>query len=478
MEENNKLEDYVDILEIFINHLNSGDKTLLRPKQIKNQFGLDKIPSKTKEYEQKKRSLDRCLEFYSIIKLISIKTDTTMNELGRLDRDRKKRFPPLVERKQLDPYIEYIKDVKKKTLTKDKCKLLNSVGRFRKTVEVWIDSKNKEVDISLLEKLPKYIHPQSNVINRRKDTKEVITLKEKELKENSSNPLRDYPIDNNGFYIINDKLKFKIIKKQKLSFEFFGEKFQNITIDVTKDFKDIENKTKNLSKDTVIIDDKEIVLVDMDDTSVRAEDCNYRLSINEKCDTNNPIQFIIPSDSKIDMFVKFLTKMIDTQFTDDGTYEEDITSPMISTIINSNAFSDINKGFIINTVGKLLVETQNNLNTQNKKVGFYPLPLLIELIESNIKVNIEFENNGNVIKLNNTQMKKIIIKENSFDLHFDNFISMNQIDISQIISIINVDKNFDKKRVDELIEELDNSTYKTTFKNMMNQFAYDDIFEF
>ena len=442
--EKETLEEYVDILEIFINHHNSGRKTLLTPKEIRDGFGVEK--KSDPQYEQKKRSLDRCMEFYSLIKLITIQTDTTDNEINRLVRLKKDRWTPLNERKQLDPYIDFIKTQRKSTLTTNICDLYNTVYRLRKTIEVWIDDNKDEVDEKLIQQLPK--------------------------------PINEYSTDKDGFYVVNPKLKFKKVEKTPLKFEFNGDKFKNIVIDVNKDFKDSDGKKRNLSKDTVIIDSKNITLVDMDDTSVRAEDCLYKLTQSNNCNSN-PINYVIPSNDKIDLFVDFIDRLIDRKINDDGTYDYDIsTHPIVSTVIQSNAFG-LETDFVCKTLGKLLIERQNTINTQNNRV-IYTLPLLIEIIGSNNKIDIEFENYGNNIKLQNTQINQITIKENSFDIIFDNFISMNQSDILQIKSITNSDingLNDDYEKLKELVNGLDEK-YKLTFRNILMLFSYDDVFEF
>ena len=483
--EKETLDEYESILRIFITHYNNGSKTPLTPKEIKNHFGIGK--KSDSEYEQKKRSLDRCMEFYSLIKLISIYTDTTMNEINRLKRIRKKHSYkitntitkekrtisiPLHERKELDPYIEYVGNIRKKTLTKNECDLYNTVGRFRKTKKIWIDDKDNEIDEDILKGLPKYIHPNTNIIFSTKDTSEEKKEKEKNLNENCLNPLRKYPTDKNGFFVINEKLKFKQIEKKLLSFEFIGNKFKNIDIDVNKDFTDNENKKRNLLKDVIIIDNEKVTLVDIADTSVRAEDCLYRLNQPNKCNSN-PINYVIPADDKIDLFVDFLDRMIDRKINDDGVYNRNITSRLVSTVINSNAFG-FQTNFVAETVGKLLIEKHNKLKIQ------YTLPLLIEIIESKNKIDIEFKNNGNNIKLQNTQIKQITVKENSFDLVFDNFISMNQSDILQIKSITNSNENelsSDYYKLKELVNELDEK-YKLTFEFIMMEFDYKELFEF
>ncbi len=462
--EEETLNEYVDVLEIFLN--NRANKIPLTPKEIKSEFIMAK--SKTPEYEQKKRSLDRILEFYSLIKLVTIQTDTTMNEVSRLDRIRKKRLLPLDERKQLIPYIDYIKTKIKLTSTKDECKKYNMVGRFRKPIQVWVDSHGDVIDENIIKSLPKYIHPTENVKISSEST-------EKKLLSICENPLKNYPM-NNGFYVINEKLKFKYVNKQSLTFEFYGDKFQNIDINISEDFIDNENNVKNLSKDIVNINNKNITLIDMEDISVRAEDCKYRLNFKNKCEST-PIEYVIPLKDKLPMFVDFLDRMIDRKINEDGDYDYDIsTHEIVSTVIKSNAFG-FQTDFVAKIFGKLLIEKQNLSNSYKEEI-VYPLPLLIEIIESKTKINIEFENYGNKIKLQNVQMNQIVIKENSFDIIFDNFTSMNQSDISQIKSIKNSDNNEflnDYKKLKELVNELDEK-HKSNFDLIMKDFESIDIF--
>ena len=73
----------------------------------------------------------------------------------------------------------------------------------------------------------------------------------------------------------------------------------------------------------------------------------------------------------------------------------------------------------------------------------YPLDFLIQIIESKCNVNIEFENFGNILKIKNTKINKIVVSDNSFDLYLENFISQSHTDISQI------------KRIDKCMNELD-----------------------
>ncbi|MFW3405627.1 hypothetical protein ACN9JU_01940 [Aliarcobacter butzleri] len=450
---NTNLEEYVDVLEILINHYNSNDTHLLSHPTLRDSYGYGERNSD--DYEQRKRSFERCLNFFSQIKLLTIYTDTTQNEIDRLGRVRIYRYTPLDERKQLDPYIQYIKDERKSNTYKitlndgsevdDICKKFNMVRKYIKTVEMWVDGDNDEVDENILKQLPKYIDEEKN-------------------------PLKEYPTQK-GYHIINDRLKLKRVEKERLTIEFFGEKFQNITTDMESDFTDKDGNVRNLSDDTVFIDSKTIGIVDFDDINVRVDDCLYRLNKKDNCIENNPIEFNLPSNTKVDLFVKFLMKNIDKKQNEDEELNEDLTDPFISSVVNSNAFGD-NKGFVSQTIGKLILFNHNNMNINNKTEGYYPLGVLIQIIESGNSIDIEFENFGNNLILQNTTIKKIVVNENSFDLHFDNFVSQNHTDISQIKKIDNHSEDGFRNDVDKVIELINglDGKYKEYFEK-----EFDDL---
>lgn len=434
-----KLNDYVNILEIFIDHYKSRRKTLLTPKEIKEQFGVGKRSNS--DYERKKRTLDRCMEFYSFIKLITIQTDSTLNEENRLSRIRKNRLFPLEERKQLNPYIEFISNERINHTTDDECLKYNLVGRFKRFNEMYVDDNNEEY------------------------TEKELELLQTQLPKK----IEEYPKDDKGFHTIKFKsgteYKIKRVEKQSTKYEMYGEKFQNIETDMEIDFIDSNGIKRNLSKDKVIIENKDIKVCDFDDIYVRAEDCLYSLTQQNECNDDIPIEFKIPSNDKINMFVKFIDGMISKNLTEDGQYDMDLTDTLISTVINSNAFG-LQTDFVTQTIGKLTIFNHNNSNISNKTEGYYPLYILIQIIESGNSIDIEFENSGNNLKLQNTKLKKIVINENLFDLHLDNFMSQNHTDISQIKKITNhsedeLRNNVDK--VNELINGLDNR-YKEYFE--------------
>ena len=452
--DSDKLNDYVEILEIFINHYKNGRITPLTPKEIKKKFDVGK--SSDPQYEQRKRVLDRCMEFYSFIKLITIQTDSTLNEQNRLNRIKKNRWKPLNERKKLDPYIQFIKDERKNNTIKDNCLKYNLVGRYRKLNKVFIDENNDEY------------------------TERELELFQTQLPKD----FKKYPKDKKGFYTIEFKsgtiYKIKEVEKQPLTFEMFGEKFQNISTDMEKDFIDTNKNKRNLSDDNVKIENTIIDVCDFNDICVRAEDCLYSLTKTNQCNDNYPIEYNLPSDAKIDMFIDFLDRMVDKDINEDGQYDTDLTDPLISTVIKSDSFGD-NKRFVSQTIGKLLIFNHNNININNNTEGYYPLDVLIQIIESGNSVDVEFENFGNILKLQNTKIKKIVVSENSFDLHFENFVSQNHTNILQIKKIDNHSEDGLRNDIDKVIELIDglNEKDKKYFKNKFNTLtAPYDIFVF
>ncbi len=416
MEDNLKLNDYVDILEIFINHRN--DLSPITPKQLKSDFGMDSLKPKSNPYEQKKRSLDRCLDFYSSIRLISILTNTTLNEISRLERMRKDRYTTFDDRKQLDPYIKFTKEKRKKDTTKIKCDLYNVVVRYKKDVEVVIDSDGIEYEMDKISNLPK--------------------------------PFENYDVDNDGYRQITKSFKVKIVKKNKTVYEFIGDKFKNITTPMNINFTDDNGVQRNIS-DEITIDTKTFEVVDIYENSVRALDCMYRLTT--ECDyyeNDLPITFKLPSEDKFDLFVKFLIQNVKKV---GDTFTNDLTDELITSVVNSNAFGEY-KGLVLQTIGNLHLYKKDLQNDKS-----YTLDYLIGLVECGSDINIQFENFGNNFNLQNTKLEKITVNTESFDLHFDNFISKNQTNISQIKkiekSIDNLELNSNVRKVMELIDGLD-----------------------
>lgn len=156
-----------------------------------------------------------------------------------------------------------------------------------------------------------------------------------------------------------------------------------------------------------------------------------------------------------------------------------IYDELIKTVLESQLFG-FQTDFVSQTIGKVVVKHHNIQNMSDKNDG-YPLDVIMSIIDSQINVNVKFENFGNTIELNNTKIKKVTIKENGFDIHFDNFISQNQSDIKQILSIENSSEDGlrdDINEVKKLIKKLPTDE-KEKLENIIESVSnVIDLFEF
>lgn len=156
-----------------------------------------------------------------------------------------------------------------------------------------------------------------------------------------------------------------------------------------------------------------------------------------------------------------------------------IYDELIKTVLESQLFG-FQTDFVSQTIGKVVVKHHNIQNISDNTDG-YPLDVIMSIIDSQINVNVKFENFGNTIELNNTKIKKVTIKENGFDIHFDNFISQNQSDINQILSIENSSEDGlrdDIEKVREMINDLPSEEKEKINKLIREVTPSMDIFEF
>ena len=157
----------------------------------------------------------------------------------------------------------------------------------------------------------------------------------------------------------------------------------------------------------------------------------------------------------------------------------DIYTPTLKTVLESQIFG-FQTDFVSQTIGKVVVKHHNIQNMSDKTNG-YPLDVIMSIIDSQINVNVKFENFGNTIELNNTKIKKVTIKENGFDIHFDNFISQNQSDIKQILSIENSSEDGlrdDIEKVREMINDLPSEEKEKINKLIWEVTPSMDLFSF
>ncbi len=157
-----------------------------------------------------------------------------------------------------------------------------------------------------------------------------------------------------------------------------------------------------------------------------------------------------------------------------------IYTSSIQTVLESQLFG-FNTDFVSQTISKSILRQQNINNQYNETIGMYPIDIIMSIIKSQINVNVTFENFGNTIQLNNTKIKRISIKENGFDIHFDNFISQNQSDLNQIKLIENSSEDGlrgDVDKLKELSETIDDETIKEVIIKITTFEEGVDVFEF
>jgi len=128
-----------------------------------------------------------------------------------------------------------------------------------------------------------------------------------------------------------------------------------------------------------------------------------------------------------------------------------IYNPTLKTVLESKIFG-LQTNFVVQTISKVILKRNNLFNE-----GTYPLDVIVNSINSKIDVNIEFENFGNKLYLQNVKITKLTFKEDGFDIHFDNFISMNHSDIKSILSIQNASEDGLRKDIEKVKEILSNS---------------------
>ena len=84
-------------------------------------------------------------------------------------------------------------------------------------------------------------------------------------------------------------------------------------------------------------------------------------------------------------------------------------------------------------------------------------------------------------RFKNTKIRRISIKENGFDIHFDNFISQNQSDLNQITYIENTSEDglrSDVDKLNELSKTIDDETIKKVIEDIVRFENGVDIFTF
>lgn len=264
----------------------------------------------------------------------------------------------------------------------------------------------------------------------------------------------------------------KSFKKSEIGGFIFGEGYQSTE-------KNMVSRCVNKLIDTDILrlvtettdDNGKSVELPSNQSRVRL----YDRDLDDKDDTEFGVDFHIPKtkDGKINLSntISSIVK---------GDPFPSIYSVSIKTVLESQLFG-FNTDFVSQTISKSILRQQNINNQYNETIGMYPIDIILSIIKSQINVNVTFENFGNTIQLNNTKIKRISIKENGFDIHFDNFISQNQSDLNQIKLIENTSEDGLRSDVDklkELSETIDDETIKEVIKKITTFEEGVDVFEF
>lgn len=215
---------------------------------------------------------------------------------------------------------------------------------------------------------------------------------------------------------------------------------EDIEIRVTSDYYDFDDKSYE---------------VELDDEIVKVKATNGKVRLyNKEVDIYDEfgdieyevVDLKIPSnDDGIINLCNIIASMVIAD------KNANISSEKMKPILETNMFG-FQTDFVVQTISKTILKQQ-----KIKKNFNYPLDLIITIMKSKINVNITLENSGNTIELKNTKIKKISIKENGLDIHFDNFISQNHSDLNQIKLIENSSEDNlikDIETVKELIEKL------------------------
>lgn len=118
----------------------------------------------------------------------------------------------------------------------------------------------------------------------------------------------------------------------------------------------------------------------------------------------------------------------------------------------------IDSQMMINTIGKVILKRHNIVNIANQTEGLYTVDILNSIKNYKINVDVKFKNSGNIIELKKTKIRNITIKENGFNIHFDNLISQNNSSINQIISIVNSSEDGLRQDIEKVKKLIDNTS--------------------
>lgn len=401
--ETHKIEEYVKVLSEVINNRYNP----ISPPKMKELFGINKSTQSPNEYDRMKTSLQRILDFYNETKIITIVTDSTLNEINRLKKQFKENVEiPIEERNKLKPFIQLLseKTMDSSKSTMSDCEKYSIVEKIKTVQSVFVTPKGKKIEESLL-------------------PKNFFDLTE----------------DKNGYVeteVNGKKIKLKEKYEDVTYYELVGEKLENINIDLfEEEIETSEGKIKLCIED----------VVDMEDKTVSPYHIMYRLFL--ECDfkdksgkIKSPIEFEIPQ-TNTKVFVEFFVSMI-------TTFNYDIQSKSVVELSKSDIFkvkNDETKQFITDTFTKVMIK----LCEYHRGDKSYPIQLLLDLIDTKSKLNIKFNIDDEEVYFSNTSIKKLIVRENELDIKLSHS-TLTLSNINQISKIQSYDTPLNQSEEDEL----------------------------
>lgn len=327
--------------------------------------------------------------------------------------------------------------------------------------------------------------------NKNKTDRKVINSKEDIF--NTYESVLMFMIENKGKYFLNKDIRYSIFGDNKST---AVKNMVNRCIDfyvgseILKKVTTLKDKNGNYTE--VIIDrysydvDEKKFQVDFNDETVyvKANEVKVRLydkdidGVDEDGNYYDDYYLVDLHIPKSREGRKNLCQTVASMFT--HIPDADIYTPAIKKVLESQLFG-FNTDFVTQTISKSILRKQNIINQCNKQNGFYPMDIITSIMKSQININVTFENFGNTIQLKNTKIRRISIKENGFDIHFDNFISQNQSDLNQITYIENTSEDglrSDVDKLNELSKTIDDETIKKVIEDIVRFENGVDVFEF
>ena len=160
-------------------------------------------------------------------------------------------------------------------------------------------------------------------------------------------------------------------------------------------------------------------------------------------DTNSFIKFTL------EIYLQVQKVKLNTNYKKVLTYDYNIKSSKIVELTKADIFQNEEiKEFITNIVTKIIIK----VTEYQKNEEPYPLQLLLDLVSFKSKLNIQIEIGDEEINLNKISIKKLIIRENEFDIKFKNT-TVTLTNINQIKSIQSYDTPPSEKEKDKQLRE-------------------------